>query len=154
MGGRQRVRQSVKTAVAVWTIALCVAVLAAQQPDGTGRRSVWDRVYTEAQSGRGEALYARHCERCHGTGLDGDTASEIPGLAFEGFMQRWRGRTAEDLLLRMERSMPPSAPGSLTRAEYADVMAYLFKANGFPAGFEALGLDTARLRQVVIDRAP
>lgn len=138
----------------MWTISVCAAMLSAQQPDGTGGRSVWDRVYTEAQAARGETLYTRHCEQCHGTGLDGDTASEIPGLAFDGFMQRWRGRTAEDLLLRMERSMPQAAPGSLTRAEYADLVAYLFKANGFPAGFEALGLDAARLRQVVIDREP
>lgn len=142
------------TAWAMWTIAVCASVLSAQQADGPVRRTVWDRVYTEAQAGRGEALYARHCEQCHGTGLDGDTASEIPGLAFDGFMQRWRGRTADDLLLRMERSMPQASPGSLTRAEYADLLGYLFKANGFPAGFEALGLDSARLRQVLIDRAP
>jgi len=151
---RGQVNRQVRTAGAVWVIALLTAALSARQTDGPVRRSVWDRVYTEAQSSRGEALYMRHCEQCHGTGLDGDTASEIPGLAFEGFMQRWRGRTADDLLLRMERSMPQAAPGSLTRAEYADLVAYLFKANGFPAGFEALGLDAARLRQIVIDRAP
>jgi len=144
----------VTPAWALWTISLCVSVLSAQQTEGPARRTVWDRVYTEAQASRGEALYAQHCEQCHGTGLDGDTASEIPGLAFEGFMQRWRGRTADDLLLRMERSMPQASPGSLTRAQYADLVAYLFKSNGFPAGFEALGLDSARLRQVVIDRAP
>ncbi|HEY6508454.1 MAG TPA: cytochrome c [Vicinamibacterales bacterium] len=143
-----------RTACAVWTMTLLGSMLSAQQTAGPGRRSVWDRVYTEAQASRGAALYARHCEQCHGTGLDGDTASEIPGLAFEGFIQRWRGRTADDLLLRMERSMPPTAPGSLTRAQYADLVAYVFKSNGFPQGFEALGVDLDRLRQIVIDRAP
>ncbi len=152
--GRRQANRQMRTAGGLWAIAFLSSALSAQQADGPVRRSVWDRVYTEAQSRRGEALYARHCEQCHGTGLDGDTASEIPGLAFEGFMQRWRGRTADDLLLRMERSMPQAAPGSLTRAEYADLVAYLFKANGFPAGFEALGVDSARLRQVMIDRAP
>jgi mono/diheme cytochrome c family protein len=152
--GRRQVNRQVQAVGAVWAIALAVSTLSARQAEGPVRRTVWDRVYTEAQASRGEALYTRYCEQCHGTGLDGDTASEIPGLAFEGFMQRWRGRTADDLLLRMERSMPQAAPGSLTRAEYADLVAYLFKANGFPAGFEALGLDSARLRQVVIDRAP
>jgi mono/diheme cytochrome c family protein len=148
------VSRSAKIAYAMGTILLCASVHAARQSEGPVRRTVWDRVYTEAQANRGESLYVRHCEQCHGTGLDGDTASEIPGLAFEGFMQRWRGRTADDLLLRMERSMPQASPGSLTRAQYADLVAYLFKANGFPAGFEALGVDSARLRQVVIDRAP
>jgi mono/diheme cytochrome c family protein len=147
-------RRSATIAWAMCTISLCAAAHASQQVEGPVRRTVWDRVYTEAQANRGESLYVRHCEQCHGSGLDGDTASEIPGLAFDGFMQRWRGRTADDLLLRMERSMPQASPGSLTRAEYADLVAYLFKANGFPAGFEALGVDSARLRQVVIDRAP
>ena len=60
--------RSVMTAWAMWTIAVCASVLSAQQADGPVRRTVWDRVYTEAQAGRGEALYARHCEQCHGSG--------------------------------------------------------------------------------------
>ena len=74
--------------------------------------------------------------------------SEIPALAGDPFMQRWSAKNVDDLVARMQRSMPPSAPGSLTRAQYVDLVAYLLKANGFPSGFDALGTDSERLRQI------
>ena len=131
-----------------------VGVHAARQSDGAGRRSVWDRVYTEVQATRGEELYGRHCAECHGSGLDGDAVTEIPALAFDSFMQRWSAKNVDDLLARMQRAMPPSAPGSLTRPQYVDLVAYLLKSNGFPSGFDALGTDSERLRQIVIQRTP
>jgi mono/diheme cytochrome c family protein len=109
-------------------------------------------VYTDAQAGRGQTLYGRHCEQCHGTGLEGDAPTEIPALAGDTFLQRWSGRNLEDLILRMERSMPQGAPGSLSRSEYADLAAYLLRANAFPAGYEALGIDADRLRPIVLER--
>jgi mono/diheme cytochrome c family protein len=118
------------------------------------RRSVWDKVYTSAQAERGELLYARHCEQCHGSGLEGDSVSEVPALAGDPFLQRWSGRTVDDLVLRMVRSMPEPAPGSLSRVEYVDLTAYVLKANRFPSGFDAMGTDTERLRPLVIERAP
>jgi len=128
-------------------------VLVAQEPVSS-RRSVWDRVYTDAQAERGELLYARHCEQCHGSGLEGDTVSEVPALAGDPFLQRWSGRTVDDLVVRMVRSMPEPTPGSLSRSEYVDVTAYILKANRFPSGFDALGTDAERLRPLVIERTP
>lgn len=141
-------------------LALCAAMYlgagakALQQGETVPRRSVWDRVYTDAQAGRGEELYGRHCAECHGSGLDGDAVSEIPALAFDSFMQRWSTKNVEDLVARMQRAMPPSAPGSLPRPQYVDLAAYLLKSNGFPSGFDALGTDAERLRQIVIQRTP
>jgi mono/diheme cytochrome c family protein len=139
-------------------VVLCAASVAvvsyAQQGSPTGSRSVWDRVYTDVQATRGEELYGRHCVECHGSGLDGDAVSEIPALAGDPFMQRWSTRSVDDLVAHMQRSMPPSAPGSLTRPQYVDLAAHLLKANGFPSGFDALGTDSERLRQIVIQRTP
>ena len=139
-------------------VVLCAASVAvvsyAQQARPADRRSVWDRVFTDAQATRGEELYGRHCVECHGSGLDGDAVSEIPALAGDPFMQRWSTKTVDELLAHMQRSMPPSAPGSLTRAQYVDLVAHLLKANGFPSGFDALGTDSERLRQIVIRRTP
>ena len=131
-----------------------VVAHAAAQGDAAGRKSVWDRVYTDAQASRGEELYGRHCAECHGSGLDGDAVTEIPALAFDSFMQRWSGRNVDDLVARMQRAMPPTAPGSLSRTQYVDLVAYVLKSNGFPSGFDALGTDAERLRQVVIQRTP
>jgi mono/diheme cytochrome c family protein len=126
---------------------------AASQGDGA-RRTVWDKVYTEVQASRGEELYGRHCAECHGSGLDGDAVTEIPALALDSFMQRWSTRNVDELLARMQRAMPPTAPGSLTRVQYVDLVAYLLRSNGFPPGFDALGTDSERLRQIIIQRTP
>lgn len=145
------------TIAALMMLALTYAAAGAVLPpqvDATARRTVWDKVYTEAQASRGEELYGRHCAECHGSNLDGDAATEIPALALDSFMQRWSTKNVDDLLTRMQRAMPPTAPGSLTRSQYADVIAYLLKSNGFPSGFDALGTDSERLRQIVIQRTP
>jgi mono/diheme cytochrome c family protein len=155
MGTRWSVSGHRVVTVGVVLCAASVAVVSyAQQVSSTGSRSVWDRVFTDAQATRGEELYGRHCVECHGSGLDGDAVSEIPALAGDPFMQRWSTRNVDDLVAHMQRSMPPSAPGSLTRAQYVDLAAHLLKANGFPSGFDALGTDSERLRQIVIQRTP
>ena len=141
---------AVLAAVAWWTGS---AMLRAQEPASV-RRSVWDRIYTDSQAARGEVLYARFCEQCHGSGLEGDTVSEVPALAGDPFLQRWSGRTVDDLVTRMVRSMPEPTPGSLSRSEYVDLAAYMLKANRFPSGFEAMGTDAERLRLLVIERTP
>lgn len=140
--------------MATAAIYVGASINAAQQSEAPARRSVWDKVYTEAQASRGEELYGRHCAECHGPGLDGDAVTEIPALASDPFMQRWSAKNVDDLLGRMQRAMPPAAPGSLTRVQYVDVVAYLLKSNGFPSGFDALGTDSERLRQILIQRTP
>ena len=139
------------TAAAIYGSAGAYALA---QGDGAAVRSVWDKVYTEAQASRGEELYGRHCAECHGSGLDGDAVTEIPALTGDPFMQRWSTRNVDELLARMQRAMPPTAPGSLARAQYVDLVAYLLKSSGFPSGFDALGTDSDRLRQIVIQRTP
>jgi hypothetical protein len=143
----ENVRRSLKIVVVV---IVGLSAMSAQEP--SPRRSVWDRVFTDAQASRGETLYGRHCEQCHGAGLDGDAATEVPALVGDTFLQRWSGRTVDDLFVRMARSMPQLTPGSLSRAEYADLTAFLLRANSFPAGFEALGTDSERLKAVAIER--
>jgi mono/diheme cytochrome c family protein len=138
-------------AAAAWWAA--PRTVAAQEPAGA-RRSVWDRIYTDSQAERGEVLYGRHCEQCHGSGLEGDSVSEVPALAGDPFLQRWSGRTVDDLVIRMTRTMPEPAPGLLARTDYVQLAAYILKANRFPSGFEAIGTDAERLRLLVIERSP
>jgi mono/diheme cytochrome c family protein len=145
--------------VVMWALLIAAACwpapprLMAQEPSAA-RRSVWDRVYTDSQAERGELLYARHCEQCHGSGLEGDAVSEVPALAGDPFLQRWSSHTVDELVARMVRSMPEPAPGSLSRTEYVQLAAYILKANRFPSGFEAIGTDAERLRLLVIERTP
>lgn len=94
-------------------------------------KSTWDGVYSEAQAGRGEAIYNEKCSKCHGP--DG-TGGDAPELVGGGFMSDWDGLTMAQLFDRTRSSMPQDNPQSLARDEAATLLAYLLKKNGFPVG--------------------
>jgi mono/diheme cytochrome c family protein len=121
----------------------------AQTPGGSQSRSVLDGVYTEAQGSRGKAIYQEECARCHSETLLGGEGS--PELAGDAFLERWKGQTAGDLFERIRSSMPSDSPGRLSRQQYADVLAYMFKANHFPAGQTELARETDTLKQIRIE---
>lgn len=95
-------------------------------------RSVWDGVYTTDQAKRGQPIYLDKCASCHSSDLSGGESA--PPLTGGQFMSNWDGLTAGDLFSRMKESMPQNAPGSLSGQDNADILAYMFQVNGFPAG--------------------
>src|SRR4051795_12767349 len=109
-------------------------------------QSIWDGVYTEAQAARGRALSAEHCAWCHGGEL---TAGKMaPPLAGGEFMAGWDGLTIGDLFERIRISMPQNAPGSLSGQQNADILAFMFNANKFPAGKTELPKEAGILKQI------
>jgi mono/diheme cytochrome c family protein len=109
-------------------------------------QSVWDGVYTQAQADRGGPLYSMACARCHGADLmGGETA---PALTGGQFLTNWDGFTVADLFERTRVSMPADGPGTLTRQEYADILAFIFFRGEFPAGMRELSNRTEILRQI------
>ncbi len=109
-------------------------------------RSVWDGVYTEAQARRGEAVYRLSCASCHAVTLEGiETAGPLTGARFTA---NWNGVTVGDLLERVKISMPNDRPGTLSRQQVADVLAYVFSVNRFPAGKAELARQTELLKLI------
>ena len=47
--------------------------------------------------------------------------------------------------------MPAEDPGNLTTRQYADLVAYIFSMNNFPAGEKELDRDAAVLGEIVIE---
>ena len=96
-------------------------------------RTVWDGIYTEEQAKRGEALYMERCVHCHGSNLTGavDGAASLTGTTFFG---NWNGVTLDLMLDRVRSTMPVDKPSSLSRQQTADLLAFVFSANKFPAG--------------------
>lgn len=102
----------------------------------TAEKSVWSGVYTADQATRGKAAYAASCAACHGESLAGIDVA--PALTGAGFLNNWNNTTAGDLFTRIKTTMPLNAPDSLSGRTVSDIQAYLFQANGFPAGEVAL----------------
>ena len=132
-----------------WFTASAFALFAAQQI------TVWDGVYTREQADRGEKLYTDRCARCHGDTLQGIEAA--PALVGSVFYNNWEGETLDALFERMRTSMPLDRPGSLTRAENADILAYMLRSAEYPTGtmtLDAQGGALTRVRVVMYRPAP
>jgi S-disulfanyl-L-cysteine oxidoreductase SoxD len=109
-------------------------------------KSQWDGVYTAEQAKRGDAVYAEKCSSCHGTELNGGEMA--PGLVGGEFTANWNDLSLGDLFERMRISMPQNNPGSLSRQQNADVLAYILSKGGYPAGTTELGSQTEVLNAV------
>lgn len=111
--------------------------------------SVWDGVYTPQQAERGQTTYREECSKCHGENLAGGEAG--PALTGDEFLHKWIGKTAGDLFEKTRRTMPLEDPGGLSRRQYAAIVAYILKANDFPAGQKELVSELAPLNEIRIE---
>ena len=111
-----------------------------------GSQSVWDGIYTEEQAKRGGALYSQNCARCHGPELTGGETA--PALASSEFKETWSGLSVDDLFERIKISMPQDNPGSLSRQQTADILAFILSRGGFPAGGTELPREAEALKQM------
>jgi quinoprotein glucose dehydrogenase len=109
-------------------------------------KSIWDGVYTEEQATRGKALYSQECSSCHGGELTGGEMA--PPLAGGEFLAGWDGLTIGDMFERIRISMPQNAPGSLSGQQNADILAYMFSANKFPAGKDEMPKEAGILKTI------
>lgn len=125
---------------------LCTATGFVTESAGQQERTSWDGVYTNAQADRGETLYADRCARCHGDSLQGVEAA--PALAGPTFYANWNGETLDALFQRMRSSMPQDRPGSLSRTENADVLAYMLRVAKYPSGMEPLDAQGGALTRI------
>ena len=136
-------------AMASTLVMLSRAIVAAGAQEGQnandgGARTVWSGAFTAAQADRGGGVYAQSCANCHGGGLEG--ADMSPALAGAAFMASWNDLTLGDLFERIRISMPADRPGTLSRQQMADVIAFVLRSNQFPAGATELPTETPALR--------
>jgi len=125
--------------------AALAASLATIHASQATTKTTWDGIYSAAQAARGEAIYSDKCSKCHGPDGAGGDAPELVG---GGFASDWDGLTMAQLFDRTRSSMPQDNPGSLARDEAANLMAYLLRKNGFPAGQADLSSAGESLGQI------
>jgi mono/diheme cytochrome c family protein len=118
-------------------IGCVTAFVAALSLAGHGQtRSIGDRVYADSQATRGQQLYEKLCVNCHGASLEGVVG---PPLAGDAFLSVWSARTLQDLVNKIEQTMPPGQPDSLSRPQAVDVVAFMLRRGQLPAGPSELG---------------
>lgn len=97
-------------------------------------------VFTAAQAARGEQTYMNICVACHPAGT----------YTAPAFRAKWDGLLLSDLYGFISNMMPKEQPGTLEPEEYAQVLAYILKINGAPAGKEPLPADAKALKKIRI----
>ena len=126
---------------AVRTVAL--------QNRSSSSQTVWDRVFSVEQAARGEATYLDECGRCHSeTHFGGDFGPPVIGTTF---WDAWKGKTAADLFDRVRTTMPQDNPGRMSATQTSELLAFLMKSNGFPAGETPLSADVAVLKSIKLE---
>ena len=131
--------------------SLSMTVSTRAQGVGGEAKTVWSAVYSAEQAARGQVLYERTCQNCHGASLAGNPSSGGPPLAGDKFMENWREDTAQTLFTKIQNTMPrrgfQGSDKDLTDSETLDTVAYIFKRNQFPVGAElsASSLNNIRI---------
>src|SRR4029453_353526 len=115
--------------------------VAAQQPKSQG-----GGVYREGEAKGGDGLYAQYCASCHGPDLAGGEMA--PGLTGGEFSSNWNDLSLGELFERIRISMPQNAPGSLSRQQDADILAFVLFKSKFPAGTTELPTQTDVLNTI------
>jgi ankyrin repeat protein len=129
-----------------------VPIVKAADSSAPGIKTNWDGVFTDQQVERGQQVYQRACAACHLDSLQGDNVS--PPLIGRGFLARFTGLSAHEMVQNLRASMPQNAPDSLGDRAYVDLVSYLLKANGSRAGALELPLDVAELEKITIVDKP
>lgn len=111
---------------------------------GSAAAAVAVALFTERQAKRGQDTYKQNCLECH-------SARAYTGAAFR---RAWVGRSAFEIWEQIRTTMPENNPGLLDPEQYADIVAYLLKLNGYSGGEDELPATEEALRQVVIAPLP
>ena len=109
-------------------------------------KTTQDGVYTAVQAKRGDTIYGASCSSCHAADLSG--SGQASPLAGKEFSAAWNGVPLSDLFERIRATMPADAPGTLTPAEVADVIAFILNKADLPAGQTGLAADPADLKAI------
>jgi mono/diheme cytochrome c family protein len=107
-------------------------------------------IYTADQATRGAVVFKDNCAVCHGDNVQGrrsDGGAPLKGLQFTS---KWGGQSLYALFSVMEELMPARHPSSLTKAQYADVVSYLFQVNGMPPGPKPMPLGPTEQKKLLV----
>ena len=107
-------------------------------------------IYSAAQAQRGSATFTAKCAMCHGATLDGN--APFPPLNTPEFLAKYDDKPAAVLFDKIQKTMPATAPGTLSGTDTADVLAFILSSNKYPAGTADLPSDSDSLQKVTLPK--
>jgi mono/diheme cytochrome c family protein len=108
-------------------------------------------LYTEDQATKGELAYYQNCSMCHGPKLDGQEGGYSgPALVGKDFADPSYDFHVSDIFNFVAKQMPAATPGSLPHDVDVQIMAFILKKNGYPAGDKELVYEEAEKSRVPI----
>jgi mono/diheme cytochrome c family protein len=130
-------------------IAACAPV--AMMAGASAAQELRPPAFTTAQVERGNAIYIKNCQECHGSTLDN---GEFGGPPLKGsyFRQHWGSGDVGALVGYMSSLMPPDRPGQLSPQSYADIAAFVLVNNGYAPGNEELPPDSDAQRMMTMKK--
>jgi alcohol dehydrogenase (cytochrome c) len=111
------------------TLAIAVAWFASAAPaEELLSKNRAEKIPSE-QAARGQGAYSKDCASCHGATLEGTQFG--PTLKGATFTDHWSTRSSDAFSEKLRTTMPPGKLGVLSAETYADIEAYVIKANAF-----------------------
>ena len=115
--------------------------------------------YTEAQAERGRLAFNRNCAFCHTVDPTLSTPEDLKRPLPRTFGGHFIERIVNDrvvyphvlALYSKLRSMPAFDTRGITEQQRVDIVAYLLRANGLPAGAEEIPVDVDAMRLMMIN---
>jgi mono/diheme cytochrome c family protein len=96
--------------------------------------------YTKAEAQAGKTDYDKNCASCHNGDLSGNSGPALAGPKFESYL-KFTKITPPQLLDFITSQMPANAPGSLSKAQYNDIFAYILSYDHYPSGSASISPD-------------
>jgi mono/diheme cytochrome c family protein len=124
-------RPAIRYIVALTLFAIALASAFSFRSYARQSRSVSEGVYSAAQATKGQELYKEQCTECHGNAMEGAIG---PPLVGDNFLSNWSARPVAALVDKTQKTMPFNSPGSLTREQATDLVAYILQLGKYPAG--------------------
>ena len=128
--------------LALASIPFISAAAQSQDSASTDSTAPLRAIYSEGQANKGAKTFAKSCEGCHAPFF-------FTGSRFD---EAWAGRAVFELWDRIRSTMPGDNPGGLSPSQYTEVVAYILRLNGYPAGKDVLPTDAEALKAVIIDQ--
>jgi hypothetical protein len=115
-------------------------------------KTVWAGVYSADQADRGKQTAAQLCGRCHGADLKGGQAAH--GLTGRIFFDRWNNLRLLDVTAYIQAAMPHEHEFVIPADSTRDIVGFMLRESGVPAGREPMPKDVNVLGDILIVRPP